>query len=213
MGGKLTIEGDGVVNGVVYTEGSETIINGGTFNPLNGGSYVLLNSQGTLTINQATINGGTSYPVYSYNAGNKLVINDATINATFGCVNAYGLGGEVVINGGTFQMTGVQGKTSHIAYFSNVDATINGGTFKKTGDISMSGTGGGGVCAIYGANLTIKGGTFAGDHADVYNWSGTNANGRATSFTINGGSFKFKPSNVAEGHAATQNGDGTWTVE
>ena len=213
MGGKLTIEGDGVVNGVVYTEESETIINGGTFNPLNGGAYVLLNSKGTLTINQATINGGTSYPVYSYDAGNKLVINDATINATFGCVNAYGLGGEIEINGGTFQMTGVQGKTSHIAYFSNVDATINGGTFKKIGDISMSGTGGGGVCVIYGANLTIKGGTFAGDHADVYDWGGTNANGRKAGFTIKGGSFKFKPSNVAEGHAATQNGDGTWTVE
>ena len=29
-------------------------INGGTFNPLNGGAYVLLNSKGTLTINGGT---------------------------------------------------------------------------------------------------------------------------------------------------------------
>ena len=110
-------------------------------------------------------------------------------------------------------MTGVQGKTSHIAYFSNVDATINGGTFKKIGDISMSGTGGGGICAIYGAKLTINGGTFAGDYADVYNWGGTNANNRAVAISIKGGTYKFKPSFVAEGMTATENADGSWKVE
>ena len=86
-------------------------------------------------------------------------------------------------------MTGVEGKTSHIAYFSNGDVTINGGTFEKIGDINMSGTGGGGVCAIYGAKLTINGGNFAGDYADVYNWGGTNSTGRPTSIQKNGGTF------------------------
>ena len=214
MGGILTIKDSantGVINGIVYTETGKTIIDGGTYNAIENGKYVLLNSKGTLTINKATIKGGSSYPIYSYDPGSKLVINDVTVKATFGCVNSYGTGGVVEINGGTFEMTGVQGKTSHIAYFSNVDATINGGTFKKIGDISMSGTGGGGICAIYGANLTIKGGEFAGDYADVYNWSGTNANGRSVAISINGGTFKFKPS-VAEGYKATQNTDGTWTV-
>lgn len=212
--GTLTIKGNGTINGIVYAEGAEanTTVENGTFNA-NGGAYVFLNSQGgTLTINGGVINGGSSYPVYSYDAGSKLVINDATVNGTFGCVNAYGTTGSVEINGGTYQMTGVQGNTSHIAYFSNVDATINGGTFKKIGDISMSGAGGGGICAIYGANLTIKGGKFVGDYVDVYDWGGTNKNGRAVAISINGGEFKFKPSFIAEGYKAVENGNGTWSV-
>ena len=213
--GTLKINGNGTINGVVYCEATgNTTVENGTFNALESGKYVFLNSQGgTLTINGGTINGGSSYPIYSYDANSSLVINDVTVNATFGCVNAYGTNGSVVINGGTYQMTGVQGKTSHIAYFSNVDATINGGTFKKTGDINMSAAGGGGICAIYGANLTINGGNFAGDYADVYNWSGTNANGRAVAISIKGGSYKFKPNAafVAEGCEVTE-ANGVWNV-
>ena len=216
--GKLTIKNNGVINGVVYAEGTEgaaveTIIDGGTYNALENAKYVFLNSQGaSLTINDATINGGSSYPIYSYDADSKLVINDATVNATFGCINAYGTNGKVEINGGTFQMTGVQGKTSHIAYFSNVDAVINGGTFEKVGDINMSGTGGGGICAIYGAALKITKGTFAGDYADLYDWGGKNANNREVAISVEGGTYNFKPTFLAEGCAATQNADGTWTV-
>ena len=212
--GELTIKNNGVIYGVVYAEGTsaKTTINGGTYNALT--NWVFLNSQGaSLTINDATINGGSSYPIYSYDANSKLVINDATVNATFGCINAYGTNGTVEINGGTFQMTGVQGKTSHIAYFSNVDAVINGGTFEKVGDINMSGTGGGGICAIYGAALKITNGTFAGDYADLYDWGGKNANNRGVAISVEGGTYKFKPTTfLAEGFAATQNADGTWTV-
>ena len=211
-GGSLTIS-NGTITGVVYTgENSNTTINSGTFNAFEGGQYVFLNSSGTLTINGGTINGGTSYPVYSYNSGSKLVINDATVNATFGCINSYGTGAEVEVNGGTFEMTGVQGKTSHIAYFSNGDVTINGGTFSKKGDINMSATGGGGVCAIYGANLTINGGNFAGDYADVYNWGGQNADGRSVAIKIEGGTFKFNPASfVADGYKVIEE-DGKYNV-
>ena len=190
----------GAIYGIVYTgEGSTTIIDGGTFNAVENGAYVFLNSGGNLTINNATINGGSTYPIYSYNAGNKLVINNATVNATFGCVNAYGDNSEVVINGGTFQMTGVQGKTSHIAYFSaKANVTINGGTFEKIGDLSMSATGGGGVCVNGGANLTINGGTFSGDYADVYNYGGA--------YSILGGNYKFNPANVVAGYKAVSAG-------
>ena len=213
--GDLSIKGDGVVNGIVYNgDGGEIAINGGTYNTVDGGKWVLLNEGGTLTINNATINGGSSYPIYSYGTNAKLVINDdVTVNATFGCINSYGTGNTVEINGGTYNMTGVQGKTSHIAYFSNVDAVINGGTFKKIGDINMSAAGGGGICVIYGAKLTINNGNFAGDYADLYDWGGTNANGRANSISIKGGTYKFKPSFVAEGKTATQNANGTWTVQ
>ena len=203
--GTLKINGNGTINGIVYCETGNTTVENGTFNATESGKYVFLNSQGgTLTINGGTINGGSSYPIYSYDENSSLVINNVTVNASFGCVNAYGTNSSVVINGGTYKMTGVQGKTSHIAYFSNVDAIINGGTFQKTGDINMSAAGGGGICAIYGANLTIKGGNFEGDYADVYNWSGTNANGRAVAISIKGGSYKFKPSFVAEGYKAIE---------
>jgi hypothetical protein len=203
--GELKIKNNGVINGVVYAEGTaaKTIIEGGTYNALENAQYVLLNSQGaSLTINAATINGGSSYPIYSYDDNSKLVINDATVNATFGCVNSYGTKGSVEINGGTFKMTGVQGKTSHIAYFSrNCTANINGGTFEKIGNISMSGTGGGGICVNGGADLTINGGSFAGDYADVYNWGKTGSN---TTIAITGGTYKFKPDFLADGYKAVQ---------
>ncbi|MBO5732191.1 MAG: hypothetical protein J6R38_01040 [Alistipes sp.] len=212
--GTLKIDGNGTINGIVYCETGNTTVENGTFNATESGTYVFLNSQGgTLTINGGTINGGSSYPIYSYDKNSSLVINNVTVNATFGCVNAYGTNGSVVINGGTYKMTGVQGKTSHIAYFSNVDATINGGTFQKISDINMSAAGGGGICAIYGANLTINGGDFAGDYADVYNWSGTNANGRAVAISIKGGSYKFKPNAafVAEGYKVVED-NSRWAV-
>ena len=214
--GTLTITGDGVVYGTVYNgENGTMTINGGTYNAAEGQAYVFLNNGGTLTINKATINGGSSYPVYSYGANAKLVINDATVNATFGCINSYGLGNTVEINGGTYKMTGVQGKTSHIAYFSGVNAVIKGGTFEKIGDINMSSTGGGGICVINGANLAINGGNFAGDYADVYDWGGKNANGDGNKVEITGGTYKFKPTAkwIAEGKSAAQNTDGTWTVQ
>ena len=196
--GTLTITGDGTINGIVYGENGTTTVENGTFNPADGGAYVFLNSTaGTLIINGGTINTGSSYPVYSYNENNKLIINNVTINGKFGCVNAYGTNGSVEINGGTFQMTGVQGMTSHITYFSsNIVATINGGTFEKIGDISMSATGGGGICANGGANLTINGGTFAGDHDDVYNYGGT--------ISVKGGEYKFKPDFVADGYVVDE---------
>ena len=196
--GTLTITGDGTINGVVYGENGTTTVENGTFNPADGGAYVFLNSTaGTLIINGGTINTGSSYPVYSYNEKNKLIINNVTINGKFGCVNAYGTNGSVEINGGTFQMTGVQGNTSHITYFSsNIVATINGGTFEKIGDISMSATGGGGICVNGGANLTINGGTFAGDHDDVYNYGGT--------ISVKGGEYKFEPDFVAEGYVVDE---------
>jgi hypothetical protein len=178
-----------------------------------GEKFVLLNSAGTLIINGGVVNGGSSYPIYSYNSGAKLVINDVTVNATFGCVNAYGTDSEVEINGGTFNMTGVVGNTSHIAYFANADVVINGGNFNKVGDINMSATGGGGICAIYGAHLTIKGGNFAGDYADIYNWGGSNKNGRSVTISVEGGNFKFNPTSfVTAGHQVVQNANG-YTVE
>ena len=196
----------GAVNGVVYNaNGGEMIINGGTYNALDGGQFVILNDGANMTINKAVLNGGSSYPIYSYNDGQNLTINDVTINGTFGALNAYGVG-NVVINGGTFNMTGVAGKTSHIAYISTgATAVINGGSFNHVGDLSMSATGGGGVCVAGSANVTINGGDFNGDYADVYTYS------EKSVLAIKGGTFKFKPASVAEGYSYVQ-ADGKYVV-
>ena len=60
--------------------------------------------------------------------------------------------------------------------------------------------------------MTVEGGSFAGDHADVYYYGGTNANGRNTAINIKGGTYKFKPTAVATGYKAVQQNDGTWVV-
>ena len=183
----------GEIKGVVYNaNGSVMTINGGTYTAVS--NYAILNDAATLTINSGTINGtAATYPIYSYNDGQQLTINDVTINGVFGALNAYGKG-TVVINGGTYNMTGVAGKTSHIAYFSTTaTVVINGGSFNHVGDISMAAAGGGGVCLMGSANVTINGGSFNGDYADIYNWS-SNA-----TLTINGGTFAHNPGKVAEG--------------
>ncbi len=202
--GTLTVTGNGVINGAIYGVSSKTIIENGTFNTRNDRD-VLLNNMGELIINGGTVNGGnTGYPINSYYEGSKLVINNVKVNANFGCVQA--LSGESVeINGGTFEMTGVQGTTSHIAYFLDVDAVINGGTFKKIGDINMSAAGGGGICVNGSANLTINGGNFAGDYADVYSYGGA--------ISIKGGTYKFEPQFIAVGYRATKNNSNWFEVE
>ena len=202
--GTLTVTGEGVINGAIYGVSSKTIIENGTFNTRND-KDVLLNNMGELIINGGTVNGGKKgYPINSYYEGSKLVINNVKVNANFGCVQA--LSGESVeINGGTFEMTGVQGTTSHIAYFKDVDAVINGGTFKKIGDINMSAAGGGGICVNGSANLTINGGNFAGDYADVYSYGGA--------ISIKGGTYKFEPQFIAVGYRATKNNSYWFEVE
>ncbi len=204
----------GTIVGTIYNQG-ELIINSGTFNAAEGESYLVLNYKGNLTINGGTFNAGSSYPIYSFDEGNKLVINNAIVNATFGCVNVYGNKSTAEINGGVFNMTGVQGKSSHIAYFSNAEVTINGGSFNKIGDISMSATGGGGICVIYGAKLTINGGYFSGDYADVYNWGGNHpSDGTPVAIEIKGGSYKFKAIEdlITNDYLGTIENDGQYLV-
>ena len=214
-GGTLIINDtakDGAVNGVIYTEaGGKTVINDGTFNAVDGGKYVLLNSAGSLTINGGEINGGSSYPIYSYDDGHELVINDVTVNGTFGCINAYAAG-NVTVNDGTFKMTGVSGNTSHLVYVSGTtNMTINGGTFEKLDGISMSGTGGGGICTASNAKIIINDGDFSGDYRDLYVWSA------GSEIIVKGGTYKFNPTaegaKIADGYKLVQNSDGTYTVE
>ena len=192
-----------VITGVVYTgEGSTTTVNGGTYNAAEGGAYVFLNSSGTLIINNATIIGGTSYPIYSYGAGHKLVINDATVSGDFGSVGSYGEG-TIEINGGSFTANGSKGKTHHCVYVgSATDLVINDGIFAHNGaGISDSGA----TITVYaGANggATINGGTFTGSGTYIAPFDKYDAN---CYLVINGGTFSKDPSKyVADGFKAVE---------
>ena len=199
----------GSVAGVIYTENSTTIINGGTYNAVDGGKYVLLNSKGTLVINNAVINGGTSYPIYSYDDGHKLVINNATVSGDFGSIGSYGEG-TVEINGGSFTANGSKGKTHHCVYVgSKTDLVINDGIFAHNGaGISDSGA----TITVYaGANggATINGGTFTGSGTYIAPFDKYDSN---CYFVINGGNFSKDPTKyLAEGLQAIKVGD-TYTV-
>ncbi len=119
-------------------------------------------------------------------AGETLIIGG-------GDVNDYKLleftGEAVVINDVTFSGTA-------IVWGGGGLVTINGGTFTVTaiciGDAAP-------------APIVINGGYFDADSIDAS--TGVNV-------TINGGTFTCDPSGfVADGHTATNNGDGTWTVQ
>lgn len=200
---------NGEIIGVVYNEGSTMIIEDGIFTAKADGKWVLLNSKGSLTVNGGTVNGGSSYPIYSYDDGHELVINDVTVNGIFGCINAYSAG-SVAVNGGEFYMTGVEGKTSHMIYISGTTTlTINDGIFRKLAGISMSGTGGGGICSASNAEININGGSFKGDYRDLYVWS------ESSKITVSGGAFTFDPTaegaKLADGYSAV-NTNGAYTV-
>ena len=209
-GSTVTIKdsvGTGVVNGVVYNGNGTMIIDGGTYNAI--GSYAILNCAATMTINGGVINGKDSYPIYSYNEGHKLTINNVTVNGECGCINAY-YAGEVIINDGTFNFTGREGYTYHIVYVSTgTTMTINGGTFKKVGDVDVNGEGGGGVCVNGTGKLIVTGGTFDGAISDIDNYSAN------TVIKISGGTFSDASAKnyVDDGFELKQNADGTYGVK
>lgn len=213
QGGTVTINGNGgSMTGRIYNTGGKMVINGGTFNTIVGDAYTLMNStDGELTVTDATVNGGSGfYGICGYNANNEVILNNVNVTGTFGALCSYGEGAKMTVNGGTYEMTGIEGITSHIAYFSTESTiVINDGTFRKIGEISLSGEGGGGICVAGGADLTINGGNFAGDYSDVYNWGS-----EGTTITIKGGTYKFNPtaSFIAAGYKVTENANGTFTV-
>ena len=173
---------NGEIKGIINNGNPSTIIiEGGIYTSLD--KYVFWNT-GTMTINGGVVNGKGSYPLYSYNAGHKLTINDVIVNGECGCLNAYGKG-EVIVNGGTFNYAGREGYTYHIVYVSNdTKMTINGGSFQKVGEVDLSAEGGGGICGAGTSELIINGGSFSGAYTDVTDYSASNV------ITINGGTFK-----------------------
>lgn len=127
---------EGVVAAVNSRASAETTISGGTFRSSSNGNYAIQqNGGGTLTINDATVDGG------------------------FGAVGAFG--GSVTINGGTFLPTGRKSSTCHVVYVaSGASVEINDGTFKMNYPENGAPDNGEALASYDNGTVNIYGGTF-----------------------------------------------------
>ena len=173
-----------------------------------------IQNKDNLTINgEGSVISTTTYGVNNYNSG-VLTVNGAKINAIF---NA----GETTFNDGVVENT-ISGK--HGIYHSGTKLTVNKGVFSSTSGNELIHSAssnveinGGeftqiGKSYLFGgqnAGIVINGGTFNG----YVNENGSNDKMRPGAAVVQGGTFNFDPTQwVAEGYTATQNVDGTWTV-
>jgi hypothetical protein len=149
----------GQVDGVNADE-AELTISSGTF---DGGKYNVKNDDGgVLTINGGTFQNGDQCAIYNVN---EATINDGTFSAasTATCVlsntklNSTTDKGELVVKGGTFNVTGDTQTVFGFAKLDGItDATveIDGGTFDKIQNAGDDYSG------LDYTNFTINGGTF-----------------------------------------------------
>lgn len=126
---------EGVVAAVDSRASAKTTISNGTFRSSNGGYAIQQNGGGTLTINDATVDGG------------------------FGAVGAYG--GSVTIKDGTFLPTGREGSKCHVVYVaSGASVEIHDGTFKMNYPENGTPDSGEAVASYDNGTVNIYGGTF-----------------------------------------------------
>lgn len=144
-GGTVTIGEGATVNALdsnggacLWINGGEVVIDGGTFNALNGkkdGNQMsapgVINNSGKVTINGGTFTSVSECYAIINQDGADLVINGGTFTASRGVISANG--GTVTINGGTFTVTGDSSIPAHVVYASNGNVTVNGGTFVNNG--------------------------------------------------------------------------------
>ena len=141
-GGKLIVKEGVTINhiddyngAVIWCDGGEVIIEGGTFVAVNNVSTSP--SDGPVVVNvlsgKTTINGGTfisnnkgGYPVICHESG-ELIINGGTFKGGRGVVST---SGKTTINAGTFE---TNDSASYALYADMGTVTINGGSFKNTG--------------------------------------------------------------------------------
>ena len=146
-GGKVVIGEGATVNAVdddggaclwIY-EGGEVVINGGTFNAVNGlsdanydnGEPGVVYNKGTLTIKGGTFTAKSDvYTIVNEGSG-TLTIEGGTFIGNRGVVCANG--GTVTISGGTFEVTGEHPNPAHVVYALNAKVTVTGGEFENKG--------------------------------------------------------------------------------
>ena len=169
-GGKLIIGEGATVNAVddnggaciwLY-EGSELVIDGGTFTALNGDCD---------DVNDAA---GVREPGIINNNGGKITINGGNFEAVSNCYAINNNSGEIVINGGNFKASrGV------IAVVTGT-VTVNGGTFELADDATAW------LGYVNNGTIAINGGTFKGAHTFVVESTGTGSIKVAAGVTVNG---------------------------
>ena len=148
--GELTITGNGIINAPSkygFANGGKFIIENGTFNHTHASGVYLIGNN---------LNNGT------------LIINDGTFNAKYCAVNGFENGGNVKINGGTFNS--IDGWTV-LGRLEINDGTFNGGTD--------------GLILYTNTNIEINGGEFFGKDGELYVYT-DNPDAKAV---INDGTF------------------------
>ncbi len=184
-----TLTGDGfTVNSADLT----VVGNGGKFVSTNVYSAFDLLGGSKLTLEEANIESASD-GVYTLDAGNTIIINGGTIAASMSEKHpavAVKEGNTVIINDG--KLSGYFG-----VYLFGGEVTINGGELDTATNVVLATNG----------KVTINGGKLTNDGYDTVFAQ------NAADITITGGTFKTNPSAfVADGCAALQNADGTYTV-
>ena len=175
-----------VVNGKVIVSGVEAAISG------NGTSTL---SQTTITINEgAEVSATQDYAIYHPQKG-TLTVNGGEITG-LGGIEAKG--GTVEVKGGTITATATT--TSHSGNNNGTStsgyalASVENSNYKGDGDIIITGG-------------TINGAITADQVDSSASWDNT--------ITASGGTFSVKPASayIADGYAAAENADGTYTIK
>lgn len=192
------------IEATTAADAAAILTNGGTLNitePLTLDGGLAVNADATLT--NGTISNPTTSYAFSANEG-TFTIEDATYEGSAGLrVN----GGDLVVNGGTYHVSGNNSSSRHTFYVAKGKAIINGGTFTRSNNATDGYKRGATIAAEEGTEVVINGGSFAKGHSKTGNIIG------GGKVTIYGGTFEFDPTEwLADGYTATQGADGWWTV-
>ena len=165
-------------------EGSELIINGGTFTAADVATSPAACTLNVAKNSTAVINGGIfngnadlTYAVISYG---ELTVNGGSFVGEHGAI-AIQNGGSLIVNDGSYEVTGTS--TDHVIYAPYGNATINGGSYNLSqADASSFGS------TIIDGTVVINGGTFD-SVSGAFAYAGAD-------ITLNGGTYMNKASTV-----------------
>ena len=137
----VTIETTGTISGTIEITGGTMIVNGGTFNVEGTQCFdVFVCDTGSLTINSATVNGGTK-------SGSTAVWAKNT--------------GKVTINGGTFTIRAVEGDYNDLIYAKDsAEITVTGGHFSGVYSQQLGSSYLLNIKNGSNAKITVTGGTY-----------------------------------------------------
>ena len=202
-GGDVTVNVAGkklILQNTPISQGQVTII-GNEGDRLGNDKNVTVAGEGKLTM-------GIGISANAYQVTSFKVTEGGTLNITGGTnehsggkgqlITATGEGSTVNISEGNFKSSGSPFKLVEAQNGAVVNVT--GGTFSCSGAGSVVFYANGGTINISDCKVSVNGNIFQIDNGGQ--------------IVVTGGTFSQNPSDyVAEGHTATNNGNGTWTVQ